>query len=49
MIGDSSAMRDLRSRVLAVAPRRCTVLIEGETGTGKELVARHIHAGSPRG
>lgn len=49
MIGDSSAMRDLRSRVEAVASRRCTVLVEGETGTGKELVARHIHAGSPRG
>ncbi len=48
MIGDSSAMRDLRTRVSAVAPRRCTVLIQGETGTGKELVARHIHAGSPR-
>jgi DNA-binding NtrC family response regulator len=48
MVGDSPAMRELRSRVLAVAPRRCTVLIEGETGTGKELVARHIHAGSPR-
>lgn len=41
-------MRDLRSRVQAVAHRRCTVLIQGETGTGKELVARHIHAGSRR-
>ena len=42
-------MSELRSRVSAVAHRRCTVLIEGETGTGKELVARHIHAGSRRG
>lgn len=38
----------LRSRVQAVAHRRCTVLVVGETGTGKELVARHIHAGSER-
>lgn len=48
MIGHSPAMELLRTRVSAVAPRRCTVLIVGETGTGKELVARHIHAGSPR-
>jgi two-component system response regulator AtoC len=49
MVGDSDAMRSLRSRVQAVAQRRCTVLIVGETGTGKELVARHIHADSHRG
>ena len=41
-------MRALREKVAAVADRRCTVLIRGETGTGKELVARHIHAKSPR-
>lgn len=49
MVGQSQAMRELRDRVGAVAHRRCTVLVEGETGTGKELVARHIHAGSRRG
>ena len=48
MVGRSEAMQSLRARVRAVAHRRCTVLIQGETGTGKELVARHIHAGSRR-
>lgn len=48
MVGDAPAMRELRARVFAVAQRRCTVLIRGETGTGKELVARHIHGGSMR-
>jgi DNA-binding NtrC family response regulator len=48
MIGRSAAMEELLGQVQAVAHRRCTVLIEGETGTGKELVARHIHAGSKR-
>jgi DNA-binding NtrC family response regulator len=49
MVGGSAAMSSLRTWVDAVAHRRCTVLIQGETGTGKELVARHIHAGSRRG
>lgn len=48
MVGQSDAMSLLRTRVDAVAQRRCTVLIEGETGTGKELVARHIHMDSHR-
>ena len=41
-------MQALREKVAAVADRQCTVLIRGETGTGKELVARHIHANSSR-
>ncbi|UCG87908.1 MAG: sigma 54-interacting transcriptional regulator [Gemmatimonadota bacterium] len=38
----------MRSRIDAVSGRNCTVLICGESGAGKELVARHIHAASPR-
>jgi len=41
-------MRELLAVVAKVAPARTTVLVEGETGTGKELVARAIHAASPR-
>lgn len=48
MIGSSQVLEALRQHISAVSCRRCTVLIEGETGTGKELVARQIHAGSPR-
>ena len=48
MVGQAPAMCELRNRVAAVADRRCTVLVRGQTGTGKELVARHIHAGSAR-
>ena len=39
----SSAMRSVTEAVHLVASRHCTVLIEGETGTGKEVVARDIH------
>lgn len=45
MVGGSSAMRELYRRIDAVAPTQATVLIVGETGTGKELVARALHAG----
>lgn len=46
--GESSAIRDLRTRIGRVADSTCTVLVVGETGTGKELVAEAIHAQSPR-
>ncbi|HMY41410.1 MAG TPA: response regulator, partial [Marinagarivorans sp.] len=48
MIGSSPVMRDLYARVHKVAPTHATVLINGETGTGKELVARALHRESPR-
>jgi DNA-binding NtrC family response regulator len=43
MIGDSQAMRDLRTTIDKVAQSDATVLITGESGTGKELVARALH------
>ena len=48
MIGDSAAMRDVYRLTHRVAATSATVLLTGETGTGKELVARAIHALSPR-
>lgn len=47
-IAQSRWMREVLETVRLVAGRRCTVLIGGETGTGKEVVARAIHAASPR-
>ena len=46
--GDSDATRELRFQIKRVAPRFATVLIEGETGVGKEMAAREIHARSHR-
>lgn len=48
MIGASDAMVHVRERILQAAPTPATVLIQGPSGTGKELVARAIHALSPR-
>jgi len=48
LIGESRAMQDVLSTIELIGPRRCTVLITGETGTGKEMAARALHAASPR-
>jgi len=48
LIGDSPAMERLLETIRLIGPRRCTVLLTGETGTGKELVARALHQASPR-
>ena len=48
LIGDSEPMRRVKELVARAAAAAGTVLITGETGTGKELVARAIHARSPR-
>jgi len=48
LVGSSPAMVEVYKIVSRVAPTDATVLVEGETGTGKELVARMIHAQSPR-
>jgi two-component system nitrogen regulation response regulator NtrX len=48
IVGSSAAMRDLMQRIAKVAPTPARVLIVGDNGSGKELVARAIHAGSPR-
>src|SRR4051812_6115156 len=48
LIGDSAAMNKLRALVANVAPTRLPVLIEGETGAGKELVAGMLHQLSGR-
>ena len=47
-VGQSSLFRSLINKIKTVAPRQCPVIIIGETGTGKEMVARQIHAYSRR-
>jgi transcriptional regulator with GAF, ATPase, and Fis domain len=49
IIGSSPAMKKVMRQVEMVAPTDATTLILGETGTGKELIARAIHRISPRG
>lgn len=48
IIGDSEVMAEVFSTTRQVAPTNATVLLTGETGTGKELIARAIHELSPR-
>ncbi len=48
LIGNTPKMQALKSLIAQIAPTDCTVLILGETGTGKELVAKTIHRLSPR-
>jgi DNA-binding NtrC family response regulator len=48
LIGDSPAMRTVHQEIAAVAPRANSVLITGETGTGKEIAARALHRRSGR-
>jgi two-component system response regulator HydG len=48
VVGDSVQMRGVIERLRRIAPTNASVLIQGETGTGKELVAQAIHQNSPR-
>lgn len=48
LLGNSPQMQDIFNRIRRVAPTTATVLIQGETGTGKELVAKAIHSLSNR-
>ena len=48
IVGTSRALREVLDLVRTVAPSNSTVLVEGETGTGKELIARAIHQHSAR-
>src|SRR6476661_9814132 len=48
IVGSSPAMRQLFDLIAMIATRRSTVLITGETGCGKEVIARAIHSASPR-
>jgi DNA-binding NtrC family response regulator len=48
MVGSSASMRQVSEIIKLIGPRRCTILITGDTGSGKEVAARAIHAASNR-
>jgi DNA-binding NtrC family response regulator len=48
LVGQSQTMRELFASLARLAPLECSILIQGETGTGKELVARAVHQASMR-
>ncbi len=48
IVGENAALRGILKQVETVAPTDSTVLVRGETGTGKELIARAVHELSPR-
>jgi DNA-binding NtrC family response regulator len=48
LVGDSAVMRGLLGQIALVGPTRTTVLLTGETGTGKERLAEALHGASPR-
>jgi two-component system, NtrC family, response regulator HydG len=48
VVGDSPMMREVIEKLKRIAPTHASVLIQGATGTGKELVAQSIHQNSPR-
>ena len=48
LVGQSAPMQALQKAIAQVAPEKVTVFVVGETGTGKELVARAVHKASPR-
>ena len=48
LLGESAVLKQLRTRLDRVAPTNVTVLITGESGSGKEVIAQYLHASSPR-
>ncbi|MFP6602743.1 MAG: sigma 54-interacting transcriptional regulator [Pirellulaceae bacterium] len=48
IVGSSRSMAAVKEKIMQVAPERTTVLIRGESGVGKEVVARAVHYGGPR-
>lgn len=48
VVGESDAIQRTLDMIRLIGPRKCTVLISGETGTGKEMIARALHLASPR-